>query len=200
VEQLVSEERPLIAPRDEVASMEGYFSPQLDVSVRLNANEAPEPPPPGFVAALAVEINDVALNRYPDRVAVELRRAIGELHGVDVDHVYAANGSNEVIQSLLLAYGGPGRMAVVFEPTYALHSHIPRITGTTVLAGVRDKDYLVTPEEVDRVLAEAARLDPNAPAVVFLCSPNNPTGRVESFDLIEHVLELAPGLVIVDEA
>jgi histidinol-phosphate aminotransferase len=196
----VSDERPLIAPRDEVASMEGYFSPQLDVSVRLNANEAPEPPPPGFVAALASEINDVALNRYPDRVAVELRRAIGELHCVDVDHVYAANGSNEVIQSLLLAYGGPGRTAVVFEPTYALHSHIPRITGTAVLAGERDKDYLVSPEEVDRVLAEAARTDPNEPAVVFLCSPNNPTGRVESFDLIEHVLELAPGLVIVDEA
>jgi histidinol-phosphate aminotransferase len=196
----MSAERPLIAPRDEVASMEGYFSPQLDVSVRLNANEAPEPPPPGFVEALQSEINDVALNRYPDRIAVELRRAIGELHGVDVDHVYAANGSNEVIQSLLLAYGGPGRTAVVFEPTYALHSHIPRITGTTVLAGERDKDYLVSPEEVDRVLAEAARLDPSAPAVVFLCSPNNPTGRVESFEVIEHVLDLAPGLVIVDEA
>jgi histidinol-phosphate aminotransferase len=196
----MSDQRPLIAPRDEVASMEAYFSPQLDVSVRLNTNEAPEPPPPGFVAELLGEINEVALNRYPDRVAVELRRAIGELHGVDVDHVYAANGSNEVIQSLLLAYGGPGRTAVVFEPTYALHSHIPRITGTKVLAGARDKDYLVSADEVDRVLAEAAATDPMSPAVVFLCSPNNPTGRVESLELVEHVLDLAPGIVIVDEA
>jgi histidinol-phosphate aminotransferase len=196
----VSDQRPLIAPRDEVASMEGYFSPQLDVSVRLNANEAPEPPPAGFVAELLGEINEVALNRYPDRVATELRRAIGELHGVDVDHVYAANGSNEVIQSVLLAYGGPGRTAVVFEPTYALHSHIPRITGTKVLTGHRDKDYLVSVEEVDRVLGEAARTDPSAPTVVFLCSPNNPTGRVESLELVAHVLDLAPGLVIVDEA
>jgi histidinol-phosphate aminotransferase len=200
MEQVVSDQRPLIAPRDEVASMEGYFSPQLDVSVRLNTNEAPEPPPPEFVAELLREINEVALNRYPDRVAVELRRAIGELHGVDIDRVYAANGSNEVIQSVLLAYGGPGRTAVVFEPTYALHSHIPRITGTKVLAGARDKDYLVSADEVDRVLAEAASTDPSAPAVVFLCSPNNPTGRVERLDLVEHVLDLAPGLVIVDEA
>jgi histidinol-phosphate aminotransferase len=180
--------------------MEGYFSPQLDVSVRLNTNEAPEPPPPGFVAALLGEINEVALNRYPDRVATDLRRAIGKLHGVALERVYAANGSNEVIQSVLLAYGGPGRMAVVFEPTYALHSHIPRITGTTVLAGKRDKDYLVTVEEVERVFAEAAAIDPAAPAVVFLCSPNNPTGRVEGVEVIERVLELAPGLVIVDEA
>jgi histidinol-phosphate aminotransferase len=180
--------------------MEAYFSPQLDVEVRLNTNEAPEPPPEGFVEELLGEINEVALNRYPDRVAVELRRAIGALHGVDVDHVYAANGSNEVIQSLMLAYGGPGRTAVVFEPTYALHSHIPRITGTKVLAGARDKNYLVTADEVDRVLAVAARSDPASPAVVFLCSPNNPTGCVESLELVEHVLELAPGLVIVDEA
>jgi histidinol-phosphate aminotransferase len=196
----VSEERPLLAPRDEVVSMEAYYSPQLDVSVRLNTNEAPEPPPSPFVAELLGEINAVALNRYPDRVAVELRRAIGDLHGVDVGHVYPANGSNEVIQSLLLAYGGPGRTAVVFEPTYALHSHIPRITGTHVLVGDRDKDYLVSAEEVDRVLALAARTDPSAPAVVFLCSPNNPTGRVESLELVEHVLQAAPGLVIVDEA
>jgi histidinol-phosphate aminotransferase len=180
--------------------MEAYFSPQLDVSVRLNTNEAPEPPPAGFVEELLGEINEVALNRYPDRVAVELRRAIAELHGVALEHVYAANGSNEVIQSLMLAYGGPGRTVVVFEPTYALHSHIPRITGTKVLAGERDKDYLVSADEVDRVLKEAARTDATSPAVVFLCSPNNPTGRVESLELVEHVLEAAPGLVIVDEA
>ena len=196
----MSTERPLIAPRDEVASMEGYFSPQLEVSVRLNTNEAPEPPPPGFVTALLGEINEVALNRYPDRVATELRSAIGKLHGVPAERVYAANGSNEVIQSILLAYGGPGRTAVVFEPTYALHSHIPRITGTKVVAGKRDKDYLVTIDEVERVLAEQAAVDPAAPAIVFLCSPNNPTGRVESVEVIERVLELAPGLVIVDEA
>lgn len=196
----MSAERPLISPRDEVAAMEGYFSPQLDVAVRLNTNEAPEPPPTGFVEELLSEINEVSLNRYPDRVATELRSAIAKLHGVSMDRVYPANGSNEVIQSVLLAYGGPGRMAVVFEPTYALHSHIPRITGTRVLSGRRDKDYLVTIEEVERVLGEAAAIDPASPAIVFLCSPNNPTGRVEDFEVIERVLDLAPGLVIVDEA
>jgi histidinol-phosphate aminotransferase len=193
-------ERPLIAPRESVASMEGYFSPQLDVEVRLNTNEAPEPPPHGFVEELLAEINEVALNRYPDRLAVDLRKAIGDLHGLDLDHIYVANGSNEVIQSILLAYGGPERTAVVFEPTYALHSHIPHVTGTAVLAGSRDENYLVTIDEVVRVLEEAKDLDPEGPAVVFLCSPNNPTGRVESEEVVEAVLDLAPGLVVVDEA
>lgn len=196
----MSSDRPLIAPRESVASMEGYFSPQLDVHVRLNTNEAPEPPPAGFVAELLAEINEVALNRYPDRLASDLRRAIGALHGVDLDHVFPANGSNEVIQSVLLAYGGPGRTAVVFEPTYALHTHIPHVTGTAVLAGRRDENYLVTVAEVSRVLEEAKDLDPEGPAIVFLCSPNNPTGRVESEEVIEAALDLAPGLVVVDEA
>lgn len=196
----MNSDRPLIAPRESVASMEGYFSPQLDVNVRLNTNEAPEPPPAGFVEELLAEIHEVALNRYPDRLAIDLRRAIGELHGLDEDHIYAANGSNEVIQSILLAYGGPGRTAVVFEPTYALHTHIPHVTGTAVLAGLRDQSYLVTIDEVERVLEEAKDLDPVGPAIVFLCSPNNPTGRVESEEVIEAVLDLAPGLVVVDEA
>jgi histidinol-phosphate aminotransferase len=123
-----------------------------------------------------------------------LRERLAALHGVDPSMVFAANGSNEVLQTLLLAYGGPGRAAAVFEPTYALHSHIARITGTTVATGERRDDFTIDLDEVKRVLGEAA------PAITFLCSPNNPTGMVESEQTVREVVALAPGLVVVDEA
>ncbi len=137
---------------------------------------------------------EIAFNRYPDREAAELRRAIGESHGVGPERIFCANGSNEVLQSLLLAYGGPGRRIAVFEPTYTLHGHIARITGTEVVAGRRRDDFTLDPGEVRRVLAEAE------PVVTFLCSPNNPTGRAEPRPVLEGVLELVPGLLVVDEA
>lgn len=183
-----------ISPRDDLALMDGYHSPQVEVAVRLNTNEAPEPPPPGFVAAVADEVARLAWHRYPDRSYRALREAIAAHHGVDPAQVFAANGSNEVLQTLCLAYGGTGRTAAVFEPTYALHSHIARITGTAVATGQRTDDLALDLTEVRRVLAEAA------PAVTFLCSPNNPTGMLDDDATIRAVLELVPGLLVVDEA
>ena len=183
-----------IAPRDSVALMEGYHSPQLDVEVRLNTNESPVPPPPGFVDALAAEVATVEWHRYPDRAATELRTRIGELHGVGPEQVFVANGSNEVLQTLSLTYGGPGRAVAVFEPTYALHAHIARITGTGVAEGERAADFSLDLAEVRRVVAQAQ------PAITYLCSPNNPTGMVETRETVEEVLGLVPGLLVVDEA
>ncbi len=183
-----------LTPRDDVALMSGYHSPQVEVAVRLNTNESPVGPPPGFVADLSAAVADLDWNRYPDRGAWELRRAIGALHDVGPEQVFAANGSNEVLQSLLLAYGGPGRTAAVFEPTYALHSHLARVTGTGVIVGERAADFTLDRAEVERVIAQAA------PEVVFLCSPNNPTGLVEPPELVRAVIDRAPGLVVVDEA
>jgi histidinol-phosphate aminotransferase len=174
--------------------MDGYHSPQVEVDVRLNTNEAPEPPPAAFTARLAALVAHVDWHRYPDRSYTALRTAIAELHGVRPDQVFAANGSNEVLQTVCLAYGGPGRTAAVFEPTYALHSHIARITGTGVAAGARGPDLALDVAEVDRVLAEAA------PAITFVCSPNNPTGMLEAEATVRHVADAAPGLVVVDEA
>ena len=185
---------PPVSPRADVALMEGYHSPQLEVEVRLNTNESPVPPPAEFVAALQAEVARVAWHRYPDRTAWELRTRIGELHDVGPEQVFAANGSNEVLQTLCLTYGGAGRTAAVFEPTYALHSHISRLTGTTVVTGSRTDDFELDPAEVDRVL-DAAR-----PDITFLCSPNNPTGLIEDPDVVRHVVAGAPGLVVVDEA
>jgi histidinol-phosphate aminotransferase len=190
----------VISPREDVALIEGYYSPQLDVDVRLNTNEAPEPPPPGFLKAVEEEFEAIALNRYPDRGAHELREAIAAFHGVDASQVYCANGSNEVLQSILLAYGGSGRVAVTFEPTYAMHAHIARVTGTTVISGERDEKFAIDKEEFERVLKAASGFGEENPAVSFICSPNNPTGQIEAKAIISFVLERAPGLVVVDEA
>lgn len=189
----MSDARPPARPRADVELMPGYHSPQVTVEVRLNTNESPEPPPPAFLPHLASAMAHLRLNRYPDREASALREAIGLTHGVGPEQVWCGNGSNEVIQGLLLAYGGAGRSAVVFEPTYALHSHISRITDTDLVVGERDAGFLVAIDEADRLLA-------GGPSVTFLCSPNNPTARAESTDTIRHLLGTAPGLVVVDEA
>ena len=183
-----------ISPRDDVALMDGYHSPQVAVDVRLNTNESPVAPPAAFLDRLAAQVGTIDWHRYPDRGATELRTRIGALHGVGPEQVFVANGSNEVLQTLSLTYGGPGRAVAVFEPTYALHAHIARITGTAVAEGERADDFSLDLAEVRRVLGKAA------PAITYLCSPNNPTGMVESRDTVEEVLDLAPGLLVVDEA
>jgi histidinol-phosphate aminotransferase len=174
--------------------MEGYHSPQVDVAVRLNTNEAPEPPPPAFTQQLAEAVRAIDWHRYPDRAHRELRAAIAAHHGVEPSQVFAANGSNEVLQTLCLAYGGPGRVACLFEPTYALHAHIARITGTTLAVGERADDLSLDLDEVQRVL------DTEAPAVTFLCSPNNPTGMLEPEAAVRKLADAAPGVLVVDEA
>ena len=140
------------------------------------------------------ELGRMDFNRYPDRDATALREAIAAFHGVGADGVFCGNGSNEVLQCLLLAYGGAGRCAAVFEPTYALHRHIAQVTATAVASGWRLPDHRLDMAVVAEVL-EAAR-----PVVTFLCSPNNPTGRAEPPEVVAEVLRAAPGLVVVDEA
>jgi histidinol-phosphate aminotransferase len=180
--------------RDDLKALEGYHSPQVTVPVRLNTNESPVPPPHEWRQAFAAELADVQWNRYPDRSATELREGIARLHGVRPDQVFAANGSNEVLQTLLLTYAGPGRTVATFEPTYQLHGHIARLTGATVAEGERSADFTLDLAEVHRVL-----LDAN-PVVTFLCSPNNPTGLVEPEHHVREVLSSVPGLLVVDEA
>ncbi|GAC1315789.1 MAG: histidinol-phosphate transaminase [Acidimicrobiales bacterium] len=173
---------------------EGYHSPQVEAAVRLNTNESPFPPPPGWVAAVQDELATVDWNRYPDRGAWALRKAVADLHGVSAEQVWCANGSNEVLQTLLLAYGGPGRSAAMWAPTYALHRHIAELTGTAVVEGPRAPD-LTLDEPAVLALLEARR-----PTVTFLCSPNNPTGESVPERLVTEVVARAPGLVVVDEA
>jgi histidinol-phosphate aminotransferase len=189
--------------RDDVALMAGYHSPQMDVAVRLNTNEAPEPPPPGFAEALAAALGEIDWHRYPDRAATGLRSDIAALEGpaapggLTAERVFAANGSNEVLQSLCLAYGGAGRTVATFEPTYALHSHIAAVCGTRVVSGERTDDFALDLAEVERVVLG------ERPTITFLCSPNNPSGGVDPPEAVGAVLamvESVGGLLVVDEA
>ncbi len=186
-----------VVPRSDVALMAGYHSPQLDVAVRLNTNEAPTAPPREFLDAVAAAVTRVEWNRYPDRGATRLRARLAEVEAVDPAQVFVANGSNEVLQTLLLAYGGHGRTALTFEPTYALHGHIARLVGTSVSEVERSSEFTLSPESV------VDAIDRVRPDVTFLCSPNNPTGLVDPPEVTDAALEAVgrvPGLLIVDEA
>lgn len=186
--------RVRIPVRDDLRALEGYHSPQVSVRVRLNTNESPTAPPAAWRDAFAAELSRLEWNRYPDRSASSLREAIAELHGVGREQIFAANGSNEVLQTLLLTFAGPGRAVATFEPTYQLHGHIARLTGATVVEGERRSDFTLDLDEVRRVCAAGD------PVVTFLCSPNNPTGLVEPATNVHAVMDIAPGLVVVDEA
>jgi histidinol-phosphate aminotransferase len=181
-------------PREDLALREGYHSRQVDVAVRLNTNESPLPPPAAWQEALRQELDSIRWNRYPDREAAPLRDALAAMHGVRPDQVFCANGSNEVLQCLCLAYGGAGRSAAVFEPTYALHAHIAHLTGTAVAEGQRRSDFSLDLDVVHDVFAG------DRPAITFLCSPNNPTGLAEDPATVRAILAAAPGLLVVDEA
>ncbi|HEY4465495.1 MAG TPA: histidinol-phosphate transaminase [Streptosporangiaceae bacterium] len=184
--------------RDDLAGLEPYGAPQLDVPVRLNTNENPYPPSERLAGAVAEAVAAVApsLNRYPDRDATELRKDLADYlgHGLTGRQLWAANGSNEIIQQLLLAFGGAGRAALGFEPSYSMHALIAQVTGTAWLAAPRDEDFSIDPGRAGEFIRNTR------PSVVFLTSPNNPTGTSLPLDVIEAACEAAPGIVVVDEA
>jgi histidinol-phosphate aminotransferase len=174
----------------------------LDVPVALNTNENPYPPPPEMIAEIGRRV-DPELNRYPDRDAVGLREALARyLTGqtgvaVGTQQVWAANGSNEILQQVLQAFGGPGRTALGFTPGYTMHELISHATGTAFVA--QPREGLELPRES---IVTAVRT--HRPDVLFLCSPNNPTGDSLPLSAIEAaydaVVETDRGIVVVDEA
>ncbi|MEH3128502.1 MAG: histidinol-phosphate transaminase [Mycolicibacterium neoaurum] len=188
--------------RDSLRGKSPYGAPQLAVPVRLNTNENPHPPTQALVDDVAESVRDAAaeLHRYPDRDAVALRTDLAEYlraqTGVDVgvDNVWAANGSNEILQQLLQAFGGPGRRAIGFVPSYSMHPIISDGTQTQWLEAARAEDFGL---DTDRAVAAITE---HRPDVVFLASPNNPSGQSVTPDELRRVLDAAPGVVIVDEA
>ena len=188
--------------REELRGKHAYGAPQLDVPVQLNTNENPYPPSQELVDDLVDAVAKLAptLNRYPERDAVELRDELAAYvtrqTGVNVsrDNVWAANGSNEVLQQLLQAFGGPGRSAMGFVPSYSMHPLLSSGTQTQFIGVSRGADFRI---DVDAALDAIAQFQPD---VVFVTTPNNPTGDVTSIADIERILQVAPGIVIVDEA
>jgi histidinol-phosphate aminotransferase len=180
-------------PRPGLREVGPYDSPQLEVAVRLNANESPLPLPAAFSEELAAAVRDLPLNRYPDGEMRALREALAARTGHPVDGVWPANGSNEVLTQLLQAHGGHGRRAAVFEPTYLLHRRLSWLTQTEVI-----ERRLEPPFRIDE--ADVAWASETAPEVVFVCSPNNPTGTLHPVETIASLAASTSALVIVDEA
>lgn len=185
---------PPLTVRSDLVDVPAYVSPQQPARYRMNTNESPYAPPAALVKEVAAEIEDIALNRYPDRDANDLYDAMSEHVGWPREGLWIANGSNEVFMHLFLGFGGPGRSGMLFEPTYALHSLIPTIASTKIVRLERADDFMIDLDAaVDAIRKER-------PEIVIVCSPNNPTGGCEPVPVVRALLAEAPGLVVVDEA
>jgi histidinol-phosphate aminotransferase len=188
--------------REDLRGKSPYGAPQLAVPVRLNTNENPHPPTKALVDDVVASVRDVAgnLHRYPDRDAVALRRDLAAYLSLqtgvhlEVENLWAANGSNEILQQLLQAFGGPGRTAIGFVPSYSMHPIISDGTRTEWIETARAADF-----SLDVDVAVAAITD-RRPDVVFVASPNNPSGQSVSLDDLRQLLSVTPGILIVDEA
>jgi histidinol-phosphate aminotransferase len=184
--------------RDDLRGQHPYGAPQLEVAVALNTNENSFPLPPALVGEIGRAAEQVAagLNRYPDRDAVALRADLADYlgHGLSGRQVWAANGSNEVLQQLFQAYAGPGRTVLGFTPSYTMHELIARGVGSSFVDGRRAADFTLDPAHV----ADTVRR--HRPDITVLCSPNNPTGTALDLDVVRAAIDVGAGMVIVDEA
>jgi histidinol-phosphate aminotransferase len=184
--------------RDDLRGKHPYGAPQVEVPYALNTNENSFPLPAGLVDDIAAAVRSVAggLNRYPDRDVRALRADLADFlgHGLTGAQVWAANGSNEVLQQLFQAFAGPGRSVLGFNPSYSMHPLIARGVGSTFVDGHRAADFTLSAEHV------VAEIDRHRPDVVVLCSPNNPTGTALDLAVVRAAVAAAPGLLVVDEA
>lgn len=184
--------------RDSLKGRTPYGAPQLHVPIALNVNEnshrIPEPVALDVVARLAAAV--ININRYPDREFTALREKLANYlgFGLDTDQLWAANGSNEVIQQIFQAFGGPGRKALGFKPTYSMYSLIALGADTEYVETERSDRYELTPELIREAIQE------HQPNIVMLCSPNNPTGTPLSLSCVEAAYDATNGIVVVDEA
>jgi histidinol-phosphate aminotransferase len=188
--------------REDLRGRTPYGAPQLDVEFRLNTNENPYPPPPALVADVTQAVAEAAasLHRYPDRDAVALRTDLAAYLSsstgvaLTVENLWAANGSNEILQQILQAFGGPGRTALGFEPSYSMHPIIAAGTRTEWAPTPRRPDFTLDTVAAAQVLAD------RRPDVAFVTSPNNPTGGSIPLAELRTLIEATPGLIVVDEA
>lgn len=187
--------------RDNLRGQSPYGAPQLEVRHLLNTNENTHPVPQVVVDAIGAAVLDAAasLNRYPDREFTELRQRLASYlgHGLTEDNIWTANGSNEVLQQILQAFGGPDRKILSFPPTYSMYPLLASGTNTEYIAGIRADDFTLSPESA------AQQVKDTQPNIVFLCSPNNPTGTALGLDVVEAVYEASQEfntIVVVDEA
>lgn len=184
--------------REDLRRFEPYGAPQMGDMVRLNVNENPHGPGTGLLDDIAADVRSVAagLNRYPDREARDLRHDLAAYvgHGLSADHMWAANGSNEIITQLFQAFAGPGRSALSFTPTYSMYPEYARDTHTRWITAPRADDFTIDVARATELISA------EQPDIVLLTSPNNPTGTALPLETTRAIAESAPGIVIVDEA
>lgn len=184
--------------RDDLKGQKPYGAPQEHVRVELNVNENTHPVPSDVIDDILgrVGLALTTINRYPDREFTPLRQALAQYlgHGLTQDNIWAANGSNEVIQQLLQAFGGPGRSVLAFPPTYSMHSIIAAGTGTQWIPAQRDAHFEISPRTAVSAINE------QKPDLIFFCTPNNPTGTPVSLETIAAAYDATDGIVFVDEA
>jgi histidinol-phosphate aminotransferase len=184
--------------RPELVGQEPYGAPQLDVPVCLNVNENPYPPSEQVISEIAAAVAEAArsINRYPERDALALRADLARYlgHGLTAEQVWAANGSNEVMLHVLLAFAGPGRRVLSFAPTYSMYPEYARDTHSEWCTAPRGDDFTIGPDAARSAVLKTA------PDVVLIASPNNPTGTAVGLDTIRAICDVAPGVVVVDEA
>ena len=189
--------------REDLRGKSPYGAPQLNVPVRLNTNENPHPPTQALVDDVTASVQVAAgdLHRYPDRDAVALRTDLAAYMTaqtgteLSVENLWAANGSNEILQQLLQAFGGPGRSAIGFVPSYSMHPIISDGTQTAWLVANRADDFSLDADVAMQAIKE------NNPDIVFVASPNNPSGQSVPLDELRRLLDaLSTGILILDEA
>ncbi len=183
----------LIGPRSAVAGLRAYDPQHHDVRINLSANENSFGLPRSARDQLTLLTESLDFNRYPDPAATELRTEIAKRHGVAVEEVAVGNGGDELLQALLLAYGGPGRTAAAFGPTFVMYKILATITGTRFVGLDRDSDFSI-PDDAG-ALAEA-----HGAQLVFACSPNNPTGNVIGLEAAAALAADTERLIVIDEA
>ena len=184
--------------RDSLKGKKPYGAPQLHVPVALNVNEntheISEPVLVDIISRLALALKDI--NRYPDREFTNLRKSLAVYLGNSLteNQIWAANGSNEILQQMFMAFGGPGRKALSFSPTYSMYPIIASSTDTEYVEVKRSARYELSEELVLEAIAE------HKPDITIICSPNNPTGTPVSIEVIKAAYEATEGILVVDEA
>ncbi len=172
--------------KKEVSLLRAYQAKEIPCSVKLDANESPY----GFSAALRA-VASIRTNRYPDPEAKKLKAALARELGVRPQNILQGNGSDEIIYNLVATFGGP-----VFypTPTFLMYGIISQVLGEKTVSVPLDREFDLD----ERKMLQALRK--NRPRMVFLSSPNNPTGNCFSADRILKIVETSPGIVVVDEA
>lgn len=184
--------------RNDLALERPYGAPQLNIPISLNVNENTHPLPRDLVEALGQNLSATFhhLNRYPDREFLKLRAVMADFlgHGLTAEQIWAANGSNEVLQQIFLAFGGSSRTALNFAPSYSMYANLALISATRFVSIPRAPDFSISQRDVETAI------NANNPSITLICNPNNPTGTLTPLSVIEAAAECSTGLVVVDEA